>query len=118
MDYRTDNTRIVEKLEIVPPIDLLGTLPITNNVSSLVYGTRNQISSILHGKDDRVLVVCGPCSIHDPESAREYALKLKEQHDALSKNLLIIMRVIRLLVLQSILATTQTALITIVLYIS
>ena len=49
MDYRTDNTRIVEKLEIVPPIDLLKTLPITNNVSSLVYGTRNQISSILHG---------------------------------------------------------------------
>lgn len=93
MDYRTDNTRIVEKLEIVPPIDLLETLPITNNVSSLVYGTRNQISSILHGKDDRVLVVCGPCSIHDPESAREYAHKLKEQHDALSKNLLIVMRV-------------------------
>ena len=93
MDYRTDNTRILEKLEIVPPIDLLETLPITNNVSSLVYGTRNQISSILHGKDDRVLVVCGPCSIHDPESAREYARKLKEQHDALSKNLLIVMRV-------------------------
>jgi len=93
MDYRTDNTRIVEKLEIVPPIDLLETLPITNNVSSLVYGTRNQISSILHGKDDRVLVVCGPCSIHDPESAREYAHKLKEQQDALSKNLLIVMRV-------------------------
>ena len=92
MDYRTDNTRILEKLEIVPPIDLLETLPITNNVSSLVYGTRNQISSILHGKDDRVLVVCGPCSIHDPESAREYAHKLKEQHDALSKNLLIVMR--------------------------
>ena len=93
MDYRTDNTRIVEKLEIVPPIDLLETLPITDNVSSLVYGTRNQISSILHGKDDRVLVVCGPCSIHDPESAREYAHKLKEQYDALSKNLLIVMRV-------------------------
>ena len=93
MDYRTDNTRIVEKLEIVPPIDLLETLPITNNVSSLVYGTRNQISSILHGKDDRVLVVCGPCSIHDPKSAIEYAQKLKEQHDALSKNLLVVMRV-------------------------
>ena len=93
MDYRTDNTRIVEKLEIVPPIDLLETLPITKNVSSLVYGTRNQISSILHGKDDRVLVVCGPCSIHDPKSAREYAQKLKEQHDALSKNLLVVMRV-------------------------
>jgi len=93
MDYRTDNTRIIERLEIVPPNDLLEKLPITKEVSSLVYGTRNEISSILHGRDDRMLIVCGPCSIHDPESAKEYANKLKEQYDALSKDLLIVMRV-------------------------
>lgn len=93
MDYRTDNTRIVERLEIVPPNDLLHKLPITKMVSSLVYGTRNEISSILHGRDDRMLVVCGPCSIHDPESAKEYAHKLKDQYDALNKDLLIVMRV-------------------------
>ena len=93
MDYRTDNTRIVERLEIVPPNDLLDKLPITKEVSSLVYGTRNEISSILHGRDDRMLVVCGPCSIHDPESAKEYAHKLKDQYDALNKDLLIVMRV-------------------------
>ena len=93
MDYRTDNTRIVERLEIVSPNKLLGELPITNDVSSLVYGTRNEISSILHGRDDRILVVCGPCSIHDPESAKEYALRLKEQYEILGKELLIVMRV-------------------------
>ena len=93
MDYRTDNTRIVERLEIVSPNKLLGELPITNDVSSLVYGTRNEISSILHGRDDRILVVCGPCSIHDPESAKEYALRLKEQYEVLGKELLIVMRV-------------------------
>ena len=93
MDYRTDNTRIVERLEIVSPNKLLGELPITNNVSSLVYGTRNEISSILHGRDDRILVVCGPCSIHDPKSAKEYALRLKEQYEVLGKELLIVMRV-------------------------
>ena len=93
MDYRTDNTRIVERLEIVSPNKLLGELPITNDVSSLVYGTRNEISSILHGRDDRILVVCGPCSIHDPKSAKEYALRLKEQYEVLGKELLIVMRV-------------------------
>ena len=93
MDYRTDNTRIVERLEIVSPNKLLGELPITNDVSRLVYGTRNEISSILHGRDDRILVVCGPCSIHDPESAKEYALRLKEQYEILGKELLIVMRV-------------------------
>ncbi|MBD63346.1 MAG: 3-deoxy-7-phosphoheptulonate synthase [Gammaproteobacteria bacterium] len=93
MDYRTDNTRIVERLEIVPPNELLNILPITNDVSSLVYGTRNEISSILHGKDDRILVICGPCSIHDQESAKDYALRLKEQYESLNKELLIVMRV-------------------------
>ena len=58
-----------------------------------MYGTRNEASQILHGKDDRVIVVCGPCSIHDPKSALEYAHLLKEAKDSLSANLLIIMRV-------------------------
>ena len=68
-------------------------MPISEKISSLVYGTRNEISSILHGKDDRLLVVCGPCSIHNPDSAIEYATKLKEQYELLNKDLLIVMRV-------------------------
>ena len=93
MDYQTDNTRIVERLDIVPPINLLEEMPISEKISSLVYGTRNEISSILHGKDDRLLVICGPCSIHNPDSAIEYATKLKEQYELLNKDLLIVMRV-------------------------
>ena len=93
MNYSTDNTRIIERLDIIPPINLLEEMPISEKISSLVYGTRNEISSILHGKDDRLLVVCGPCSIHNPDSAIEYATKLKEQYELLNKDLLIVMRV-------------------------
>ncbi len=93
MDYQTDNTRIVERLDIVPPINLLEEMPISEKISSLVYGTRNEISGILHGRDDRLLVICGPCSIHNPDSAIEYATKLKEQYELLNKDLLIVMRV-------------------------
>ena len=93
MDYQTDNTRIVERLDIIPPINLLEEMPISEKISSLVYGTRNEISGILHGRDDRLLVVCGPCSIHNPDSAIEYATKLKEQYELLNKDLLIVMRV-------------------------
>jgi 3-deoxy-7-phosphoheptulonate synthase len=66
---------------------------LTDEISKLVYGTRNEASQILHGKDDRVIVVCGPCSIHDPESAIEYAHLLKDAKDSFQANLLIIMRV-------------------------
>tara|TARA_Y100000591_G_scaffold245038_1_gene215955 strand:+ start:31 stop:1083 length:1053 start_codon:yes stop_codon:yes gene_type:complete len=91
--YHTDNTRIVEKFDLITPNDVISEYPITDEISKLVYGTRNEASQILHGKDDRVLVVCGPCSIHDPASAMEYAQLLKEARDSLSADLLIIMRV-------------------------
>jgi 3-deoxy-7-phosphoheptulonate synthase len=91
--YHTDNTRIVEKFDLITPNDVISEYPLTDNISKLVYGTRNEASQILHGKDDRVIVVCGPCSIHDPKSALEYAHLLKEAKDSLNANLLIIMRV-------------------------
>ena len=91
--YHTDNTRIVEKFDLITPNDVISEYPLTDEISKLVYGTRNEASQILHGKDDRVIVVCGPCSIHDPESALEYAHLLKEARDSLSSNLLVIMRV-------------------------
>ena len=69
--YHTDNTRIVEKFDLITPNDVISEYPLTDEISKLVYGTRNEASQILHGKDDRVIVVCGPCSIHDPESALE-----------------------------------------------
>ena len=91
--YHTDNTRIVEKFDLITPNNVISEYPITDKISKLVYGTRNEASQILHGKDDRVLVVCGPCSIHDPISAMEYAQLLKGARDSLSTDLLIIMRV-------------------------
>jgi len=91
--YHTDNTRIVEKFDLITPNNVISEYPLTDEISKLVYGTRNEASQILHGKDDRVLVVCGPCSIHDPASAMEYAQLLKEARDSLSADLLIIMRV-------------------------
>ena len=91
--YHTDNTRIVEKFDLITPNEVISEYPLTDEISKLVYGTRNEASQILHGKDDRVIVVCGPCSIHDPESAFEYARLLKKAKDSLNANLLIIMRV-------------------------
>ncbi len=91
--YHTDNTRIVEKFDLITPNNVISEYPLTDEISKLVYGTRNEASQILHGKDDRVLVVCGPCSIHDPISAMEYAQLLKGARDSLSADLLIIMRV-------------------------
>ena len=91
--YHTDNTRIVEIFDLITPNDVISEYPLTDEISKLVYGTRNEASQILHGKDDRVIVVCGPCSIHDPESALEYAHLLKEARDSLNSNLLVIMRV-------------------------
>ena len=93
MNYLTDNTRIVEKLDLVTPSKVIDKYPLTEETSRLVYGTRNEISQILHGKDDRLVVICGPCSIHDEKSALEYAEKLKVAREKFSENLLIVMRV-------------------------
>ena len=93
MNYSTDNTRIIDRKKVPAPYELVNKYPINDEISKLVYGTRNEISQILHDKDDRLFVVVGPCSIHDPESAIEYAKKLSVENKKFSENLLIIMRV-------------------------
>ena len=93
MNYSTDNTRIVDRRKVPAPYELVNKYPINDQISKLVYGTRNEISQILHNKDDRIFVVVGPCSIHDPESAIEYATKLANASKEFDENLLIIMRV-------------------------
>ena len=93
MNYSTDNTRIIDRKKVPAPYELINKLPIDNEISRLVYGTRQEISQILHQKDDRLLVVVGPCSIHDPDSALEYAKKLIEQNINYKEELLIVMRV-------------------------
>ena len=93
MNYSTDNTRIIDRRKVPAPYELVNRYPINDQISKLVYGTRNEISQILHNKDDRIFVVVGPCSIHDPISAIEYAKKLSDETKNFSENLLIIMRV-------------------------
>ena len=68
-------------------------MPLTENASRTVFDARSEISNILNGSDDRLLVVVGPCSIHDPSAAREYAGLLKEAVAELSSDLQIVMRV-------------------------
>jgi len=93
MKYHTDNTRIVERIDISSPEEVIKESPITDEISSLVYGTRNEIANVLHGRDNRIIVVVGPCSIHNKDSALEYSHKLKAERDRLSNELIIVMRV-------------------------
>ena len=93
MKYLTDNTRITGLMEVSPPVEVINKLPISAKVSELVFNSRREISDILHGKDDKLVVVVGPCSIHDTKAALEYAKRLKVLNDSLSDQLKIVMRV-------------------------
>ena len=93
MQYLTDNTRITGLMEVSPPNEIITEIPISADSSELVFKSRKEISDILHGRDDRLVVVIGPCSIHDPESALEYAKKLKSLEAKHSNQLKIVMRV-------------------------
>jgi 3-deoxy-7-phosphoheptulonate synthase len=93
MEYRTDDLRIREIKELLTPSEVLRDFPITRNAAKTVYETRQAIHRILHGADDRLLVVMGPCSIHDVRAAKDYAGKLHDAKDRLATDLLVVMRV-------------------------
>ena len=93
MQYHTDDVRITGMAEVRPPAELIEELPVRPQQSGLVFNVRRQASDILAGRDGRLLVIVGPCSIHDPNAAREYAARLQEQADAYAERLLIVMRV-------------------------
>ena len=93
MKYKTDDLRITAMTEVISPEQLHKDCPISETASKLIFDTRTAIHDILNGKDDRLLVIIGPCSIHDPDAAREYATRLKEMREQLSEDLLIVMRV-------------------------
>ncbi len=93
MPHRTDDLRIREIKELSPPAHLIREFPCTEKAADTVYGARQAIHRILHGMDDRLLVVVGPCSIHDPKAAREYARRLVEERRRLAADLEVVMRV-------------------------
>ena len=93
MPHKTDDLRIKEIKELVPPSHVLREFPVSEKAAKTVYDTRRDIHRILHGADDRLLVIMGPCSIHDVKAAKEYAARLKEVKDQLASELLVMMRV-------------------------
>jgi 3-deoxy-7-phosphoheptulonate synthase len=93
MKYKTDDLRIAAMSEVVPPVQLHKDCPVTEAVSKLIFDTRMAIHNILEGRDDRVLVIIGPCSVHDPVAALEYAQHLQAMRKELRDDLLIVMRV-------------------------
>jgi 3-deoxy-7-phosphoheptulonate synthase len=91
--HRTDDLRIREIKELLAPAVVRDEFPLTETAAEVTSESRHEIHRILHGADDRLLVIIGPCSIHDPKAALEYARYLKGEKDRLQADLLIVMRV-------------------------
>ncbi len=89
----TEDLRIQWTKVVLPPAFLDEELPTTESAAATVHTAREQVRAILRGEDRRLLVVVGPCSIHDTKAAREYAALLKTAIDELSSELCIVMRV-------------------------
>jgi 3-deoxy-7-phosphoheptulonate synthase len=93
MFYPTDDLRIESTKVVLPPVFLEEELPVTEQASSTIFQARNEVVDILRGNDSRLIVVVGPCSVHDTKAAREYADLLKSAIAEFSSELRIIMRV-------------------------
>lgn len=89
----TDDVRIREIKELVPPAHIFREFPVGVRAATTTYEARQGIHRILHGADNRLLVVLGPCSIHDVDSAVEYAHRLEKEASRFANDLLIVMRV-------------------------
>jgi 3-deoxy-7-phosphoheptulonate synthase len=91
--HNTDDVRIRELKELIPPSHLLREFPCDEASSELIFNTRSAIHRILHGMEDRLIVIIGPCSIHDPKAALDYARRLTEQRHRFAGELEVVMRV-------------------------
>lgn len=90
---RTDDLRILAMKELTPPSHLIREFPCTEKAAATVADSRTAMHRILHGQDDRLIVVIGPCSIHDPKAALEYASRLVKERERFAGELEIVMRV-------------------------
>jgi len=93
MLHRTDDLRIEGLRPLLPPAILMEELPLDERASTLVWESRAEIARIIHGQDDRLLLVVGPCSVHDTDAALEYARRLAEVRHRFRDDLCIVMRV-------------------------
>ncbi|MEJ2765924.1 3-deoxy-7-phosphoheptulonate synthase AroG [Photobacterium sp. MCCC 1A19761] len=91
--HKTDDVRIREIKELLPPVAVLEKYPATEVASETVFQARQAIHNILNDEDDRLLVIVGPCSIHDPKAALEYGERLKALREELKGELEVVMRV-------------------------
>ncbi len=91
--YQTDDVRIKQVKQLLPPVAILEKFPTTEMAATTTFQARQAIHNILQDEDDRLLVIIGPCSIHDPVAALEYGKRLKVLRDELGDRLEIVMRV-------------------------
>ena len=90
---QTDDLRIAETKELIAPIQIHEQFPLTEAAAATTFKARSDIEAIMSGNDDRLVVIVGPCSIHDPKSAIEYAERLRKLTDELNNDLVLVMRV-------------------------
>ncbi|GGD56594.1 3-deoxy-7-phosphoheptulonate synthase [Lacimicrobium alkaliphilum] len=88
-----NNVHVSGEQVIITPDELAKELPVSETALNIIQQSRETIADIIHRRDHRLLVVSGPCSIHDIDAAKEYALKLKELHEETKDSLYIVMRV-------------------------
>jgi len=92
-NHLTDNLRVKELKKLVTPSQLIEELPLGNELTQKVLDDRQAVRNIIHLKDDRLLVIIGPCSIHDPVAALDYAQRLAQLAERVKENYFIVMRV-------------------------
>lgn len=91
--HKIDNLHVKDNNQIISPKALIEKFPVTEHLQDFIYESRQHLENILSGKDKRIFVVVGPCSIHDSQAALEYAKKLKTFSDSVSDKLFVVMRV-------------------------
>ena len=93
MRHQTDDVRIAKLKPLLPPAILMEELAISEHASTLVSSARDAIARAIRGEDDRLLVVAGPCSIHDPEAGLEYASRIAKPAKEFADDLIVVLRV-------------------------
>ena len=92
MFRRTDDLRITNVRPLIPPAILLEEIPITENASNVVSNSRTAVADAIEGRDPRLVIIVGPCSIHDAKAALEYAERLQPLGERYSDHLIVVMR--------------------------